>query len=71
MASLINGVLDTTYGAKEAVFPMPLETARTAAPARPKRRGDVAGRILDAGWAALLLSCAWECVSRLLWAVQP
>ena len=71
MASLMNGTLDTSHGAKQTLFPTALEPAQTAAPARPKRRGDVAGRILDAGWATLLLSCAGECVSRLLWAVQP
>jgi len=35
-----------------------------------KRRVDWAGKVLDAGWMALMLSCTGECVYRLLWAVR-
>ena len=36
-----------------------------------RRRVDWAGKVLDAGWMALMLSCTVACISRLLWAVQP
>ena len=34
-----------------------------------KRRVDWAGKVFDAGWIALILSCTLECIYRLLWAV--
>ena len=50
----------------------PAPTVRTdAAPARRARRVDWAERIFEAGWMALVLGCAAECISRLLWAVGP
>lgn len=40
-----------------------------AAPARRLRRTNWVERVFEAGWMALALGCAGECVYRLLWAV--
>ncbi len=42
-----------------------------AVPARRTRRTDWGERAFEAGWMALTLGCAAECVYRLLWAVRP
>ena len=41
------------------------------APARRPHRSIWGERVFEAGWLALILGCAAECVYRLFWAIQP
>ena len=74
MTKAMNTTSETALQIERRIFPLVLEPPQTAAPATSacrKRRADWIGRVLNAGWMALMLSCAGECVYRLLWAVQP
>lgn len=57
-------------GLRFAPAPADIHDKATAA-ARHKRGMDWKERCFEAGWIALTLACAAECVSRLLWAVRP
>ena len=74
MAQLMDRTSNIPHQSEQQVFAPLLEATRNAAPtthAYRKRRVDWAGKVLDAGWMALMLSCAVGCFCRLLWAVQP
>ena len=45
--------------------------AKTVTPTRRPHRGVWVERVFEAGWLALILGCAVECVYRLFWAIQP
>lgn len=47
------------------------EQDEPAAPVHHTRRIEWVERLFEASWMTLLLACAAECVSRLLWAIQP
>lgn len=71
MTKAMNTTSEIALQSQPDIFPPVLKSARSVAPACRKRRTDWAGRVVNAGWMALMLSCTVECVCRLLWAVQP
>ena len=71
MTKTMNTISDITLQSERGIFPPPLEPIRPATPTHSQRRVDWTGRVLNATWMALMLSCAGECVFRLLWAVTP
>ena len=73
MTKAMNTISDMALRSQREIFPLVLELTQPtpATPACRQRRVDWAGRVLNAAWMALMLSCTGECVCRLLWAVQP